>query len=871
MIYSFYELKKIPDLSLSKYQSLEESGVEGVLDKQKAFLRQWQRISAICNIGIHLFIHFVPTEQTEKQIKIFLVYSYEQDTLIDKIRQMTKNSPISEFFEFYDCEKDDFNRTIGNIFFPYKAILKKREREKTTEDEAHMILYSVEGWESKENARLYDMIRIAEALNEPICYSVSIYGKDVYSEAEKALEKPIQYLRKKVFGKGDTIQLDSKSYDRIRDIAAEETLKCYEELLDITATSPCFQGNIQVYASSALTAQIVLNAAGAEAIQKGDCEIVILTEKNYEILPKRNVINYCIEKMPESLKFWPTLFSLEEIAPFFCFPALYDGEYIGIPKETLPVMQPDGIYVGDLPQKERAYISMEALTKHAFVCGVPGSGKTNTMLHLANSLWNCKKMQSDIVNKVPFLVLEPAKREYRELALFDIPELLIFSPSASTQFPFCINPFEFPLGLTLSEHITKLCQVFEGAFPMQPPAPFILDQSIEAIYSNKGWSNTDINDGGKEYPTVSELYEEFERQVTNTNYDSEIQGNIRSVLEMRIGSLIRREKKDIFDVKKSIISPEEWMKNQIILELEALGKETSNFVTLLICTLIREVLKVNPLGGVEVIQKGDGEKVVQKKLRHVIFIEEAHNLIAPQNQIDNIQESNPKIAATECIVDMLKEVRALGEGMIIADQLPTAMALDVIKNTNIKIVHRLTSMDDRGMIGNTMSANELQMEQLATYMPGQTLMSYEGLLRPFEMRVCNLEQHGTETPDDDMLYCIMKDKEGQKEIRRRFEFRRWKSLQDKIIIALKLEKGYQKNLSDYDFESKNYNQKTAYLDQCFIKYQGLMAMKQLFQSQYQEIATEFIDSDAFNKINTAISQIGRLYLEEIKKCIETNF
>ena len=620
-----------------------------------------------------------------------------------------------------------------------------------------------------------------------------------------------------------------------------------------------------------MTAQIVLNAAGAEAIQKGDCEIVILTEKNYEILPKRNVINYCIEKMPESLKFWPTLFSLEEIAPFFCFPALYDGEYIGIPKETLPVMQPDGIYVGDLPQKERAYISMEALTKHAFVCGVPGSGKTNTMLHLANSLWNCKKMQSDIVNKVPFLVLEPAKREYRELALFDIPELLIFSPSASTQFPFCINPFEFPLGLTLSEHITKLCQVFEGAFPMQPPAPFILDQSIEAIYSNKGWSNTDINDGGKEYPTVSELYEEFERQVTNTNYDSEIQGNIRSVLEMRIGSLIRREKKDIFDVKKSIISPEEWMKNQIILELEALGKETSNFVTLLICTLIREVLKVNPLGGVEVIQKGDGEKVVQKKLRHVIFIEEAHNLIAPQNQIDNIQESNPKIAATECIVDMLKEVRALGEGMIIADQLPTAMALDVIKNTNIKIVHRLTSMDDRGMIGNTMSANELQMEQLATYMPGQTLMSYEGLLRPFEMRVCNLEQHGTETPDDDMLYCIMKDKEGQKEIRRRFEFRRWKSLQDKIIIALKLEKGYQKNLSDYDFESKNYNQKTAYLDQCFIKYQGLMAMKQLFQSQYQEIATEFIDSDAFNKINTAISQIGRLYLEEIKKCIETNF
>lgn len=871
MFYSIYELRKLPDLSLSKYQSLEESGVEGVLDKQKAFLRQWQKISSICNIGIHFLIYFNPNEQLEKRIKIFLIYSYDQNNMSSKIAQITKNSPISNFFEFYDRKDTELSRLCENKAFLYKAILKKRERKKISEDEARMPLYLVEGWEAKENARLYDMIRIAEAIEEPICYFVSMYGKDMYTEVEKALSKPINYLRRKVFGRGDSIQLDPGNFDRIRDVAAEETLKCYEKLLDMTVSSPCFQGNIQVYADNALTAQMVLNAAGAEAIEKGDFEIIVLPEKNYEVFPKENIIDYFTLQMPDSLKFWPTLFSLEEIAPFVCFPALYDGENIGMPKETAPNMQPDGIYVGDLPQKKMAYISLKALTKHAFVCGVPGSGKTNTMLHLAISLWNIKKKQDDNIRRVPFLILEPAKREYRELALFDIPELLIFSPSARTQFPFCINPFEFPLGLTLSEHITKLCQVFEGAFPMQPPAPFILDQSIEAIYRKKGWNNSDINDGEKEYPTVSELYEEFERQVLNTTYDSEIQGNIRSVLEMRIGSLVRREKKDIFDVKKSIIRPEEWMEYPIILELEALGKETSNFVTLLICTLIREVLKVNPMGGLEVVEKENGEKIVQKSLRHVIFIEEAHNLIAPQNQIDNIQESNPKIAATECIVDMLKEVRALGEGMIIADQLPTAMALDVIKNTNIKIVHRLTSADDRGMIGNTMSANELQMEQLATYMPGQTLMAYEGLLRPFEMQVCNLEQHGTETPDDDTLYSIMKDKKGQREIRRRFEFRRWKCLQDKIIVVLQLEMSYKKALSNYDFKNRNYNQKEDYIEQCFLKYQGLKVLQQQLQKQYKEITADFIDSGALDRMDKAVSQIGNLYLEEVKKCIETNF
>ena len=156
--------------------------------------------------------------------------------------------------------------------------------------------------------------------------------------------------------------------------------------------------------------------------------------------------------------------------------------------------------------------------------------------------------------------MEPAKREYRELSRYDIPELIILSPSASTKFPMRLNPFEFPKGLTLSEHISKLCQVFEGAFPIAPPAPFILDKAIEGIYRAHGWNTNDINTGEKEYPTMSELYDRFQKELSQTTYDSEIQGNIQSVLEMRIGSLLRREMKDIFDVKHSTFSPEEWLK-----------------------------------------------------------------------------------------------------------------------------------------------------------------------------------------------------------------------------------------------------------------------------------------------------------------------
>ena len=178
-----------------------------------------------------------------------------------------------------------------------------------------------------------------------------------------------------------------------------------------------------------------------------------------------------------------------------------------------------------------AFIDASSFKKHAFICGVPGSGKTNTMLHLANSLWHHKKLIKDDTDNlsvtfkeesdpIPFLVLEPAKREYRELSRYDIPELIILSPSASTKFPMRLNPFEFPKGLTLSEHISKLCQVFEGAFPIAPPAPFILDKAIEGIYRAHGWNTNDINTGEKEYPTMSELYDRFQKELSQSINDS---------------------------------------------------------------------------------------------------------------------------------------------------------------------------------------------------------------------------------------------------------------------------------------------------------------------------------------------------------------
>ena len=157
--------------------------------------------------------------------------------------------------------------------------------------------------------------------------------------------------------------------------------------------------------------------------------------------------------------------------PFVTFPALYSGESIEIPKETAPSYDSAGLYLGRDNDDFDVYIPLKNLSKHAFLAGVPGSGKTNSMLHIATELYT---------KGIPFLILEPAKQEYRALVnREDMKGITVFSPSSGTNFLLHINPFEFPTKMSLAEHIQNLINVFDGSFSMDPPMPFLLDRAIE--------------------------------------------------------------------------------------------------------------------------------------------------------------------------------------------------------------------------------------------------------------------------------------------------------------------------------------------------------------------------------------------------------
>src|SRR5207302_10461863 len=81
-------------------------------------------------------------------------------------------------------------------------------------------------------------------------------------------------------------------------------------------------------------------------------------------------------------------------------------------------------------------------------------------------------------------------------------------------------------------------------------------------------------------------------------------------------------------------------------------------------------------------------------LRHITVIEEAHRLLR-RPEPGGATGAGAAEHAVEMFAGLLSEIRAYGEGLVIAEQIPGRLILDVIKNTAVKITHRLPAADDR--------------------------------------------------------------------------------------------------------------------------------------------------------------------------------
>ena len=613
-------------------------------------------------------------------------------------------------------------------------------------------LYAIMEWEPSDTGRLYNVLKLMEGYARTAALRIDIFPAEMTQRIRSVL--PYQSTRARIAQRNQG-----------KDDNSENIIRAWDKYLQNLVKFPQFFANVTAFADTEDIAAMLVDSVAAEAVESGTYMIRTLSpgelipalssDKDipggYDVYygdqtPLNRVHAVHPERNPREdyISQFLSLYTLEELRPMFSFPILYPGESIECLKETDPAPD-DGkrgetLSLGVSALGYNVDFPIELFRKHAFIAGVPGAGKTNTMLHLVTSLWR------DAEKRVPFLVLEPAKQEYRALANIEgMEELRIFSPGADTNFPLHINPFQFPVGLTLAEHIANLNAVFAGAFELPPPSPHFIDTCIEQVYINKGWNVNERNTLKKDidgkygyrhdFPTMQELYDSLEVAVKNSHYQGETLGNLQSVLEVRVGSLLKREIGNVYNVRESSLRPEEWLDVPAIIELESLGEGPANFMSLLLSTLIRETLKVRKLGDGWLPQGPAAMARRNPELSHVIFYEEAHNLVGPDTDSPAGDSVDPKISATKYLVKMLAEVRALNEGIVIADQLPTVMAPEVLKNTGLKIAHRITAQDDRSLLGSTMSASGDQLEEQGIFGTGQALIFYEGLQKPYKMKV----------------------------------------------------------------------------------------------------------------------------------------
>jgi Helicase HerA, central domain len=420
-----------------------------------------------------------------------------------------------------------------------------------------------------------------------------------------------------------------------------------------------------------------------------------------------------------------------------------------------PVLDLGDVMDQRTPTGNRYVMERDQLTRHVFVCGLTGAGKTNTIMRLLG-----EAAAADI----PFLVIEPAKTEYREMLGW--PEagrkIRVFTVGRESVAPLRLNPFEVPPGIDVSTHLDLLKTVFMGSMALWIPLPQVLEQSLIELYTERGWSFStgarpagEAEPGASAAPTLGDLVAAVERIVPTLGFKGETTQEITAALTTRLNALRRGARGLMLDVGHSVPMGE-LLRAPTIIELEGLGDDGDKaFVMGLLLTRLYEHRRAEHARDLEQRARA-GAPLTSSSLRHLVVVEEAHRLISAARKTTDAWHADPQGAFTDTFSQMLAEVRAYGQGIVVADQVPVRLAPDVIKNTNLKVVHRLVAGDDRAVVAAAMSMSAEQSKQLAMLAPGRAAVFSEGDHTPVIVQVPQAKDTaGTPAIDDVAVAAAM--------------------------------------------------------------------------------------------------------------------
>lgn len=369
-----------------------------------------------------------------------------------------------------------------------------------------------------------------------------------------------------------------------------------------------------------------------------------------------------------------------------------------------------------LPLDKKFSVPVMELNRHAFICGMTGSGKTNTVCHILATAG------------IPFMVIEPVKGEYRSLRN-TLPNTEVYTMEAGKEDMLPINPFWFPAGSSLQYHIDSLRTIVASAFDLYAAMPNILEQCLVRVYINMGWdlvTSNNIYSGRLPedilYPTFTDLCAEIEKYLDTSDFERETKGNYKGALLSRLQSFTTGSKGILLN--DNTHTPfRRWLEEgaHVIIELDALADDADKCIVMgALLTQYFQFIKYRDGGN-----SGHG-------LRHLVVLEEAHHLFMEDTESSN--GSYARRQMVETLSNLLAEIRAYGEGFLIIDQSPTRISPEVVKNTATKIAHRIDYGEDMEMMRDVLLLKERD-KTTATLEKGWALVRYGIMEKPAMVRM----------------------------------------------------------------------------------------------------------------------------------------
>jgi DNA helicase HerA-like ATPase len=663
------------------------------------------------------------------------------------------------FSEISSKDESSWNKAIGNSWIKEASEIFKHEEPYPANTIPYF--YSVSLWGSVSN----DMSMVCRAMlrsKAKTAIDITLMPTSFIPDERDWIDVMLKNLREAQSGE----RLYGENHRVLKTFDPMPTLKTpsenYDNLIKRYDTSRLFLSSIKVFGDgniSEVVDALVSGSTKTKAQNKnygpGNRELELLKSaySTLNFYPEIHT-DFWLEKdkkKPFKAQRLHRLVDLEEIASFWRIPIPNSNKFPGFELDTGLSGHSQigashskvvlGTYGDDAAKANLpADFAKQQLAKHGLIVGVPGSGKTTAMFNILHQLWDEKNPDE----RIPFIVMEPAKTEFRALKTIEHfkEDMLIFTLGDERVSPYRFNPFEVLPGISLESHISRLNACFVGAFDLFDPLPLLLDKAIRQTYISKGWYDDSIGgEHGVETPTLSDLCQVAEIVVNESGYSDKLKDDFNASLLQRLNSLRRGSKGRMLDTKHSI--PHDTLMNSpIVLELDALNESEKSLMMMFLLSFVYEYCKIKRKSG--------------SPLKHLLVVEEAHNLIGSSGSSSE-NRADPKQQTINLFIKMLAEMRALGQGILIADQLPTAIAPQAVKQTNVKILMRITAKDDREEIGSTMNLSDAEMKNVVNFKSGDAYVYHEALDRVRMVKMLNYkgEYKVEEPPSDDELHAMM--------------------------------------------------------------------------------------------------------------------